>query len=51
MAEKWSVRKPWRLRNFKLFLTFSCYNFKGTATYLDTGMFKKESFPDTKFYV
>ena len=28
MAEKCSVLKPWRLRNLKLFLSFSCYNFK-----------------------
>ena len=50
MAEKYSVLEPWRLRNLKLFLSFSCCNFKGTTTYLDTGMFKKESFPATKFY-
>ena len=31
-------------------LSFSCYNFKSTATYLDTDMFMKESFPGTKFY-
>ena len=50
MAKKCSVLKPWRLRNLKLFLSFSCYNFKSTATYLDTDMFKKESFPGIKFY-
>ena len=50
MAEKYSVLKPWRLRNLKLFLSFSCYNFEGTTTYLDKGIFKKESFPGTKFY-
>ena len=41
MAKKCSVLKPWRLRNLKLFLSFSCYDFKSTATYLDTDMFKK----------
>ena len=51
MAKKCSVLKPWRLRNLKLFLSFSCYNFKSTATYLDTDMFKKESFPGTNFIV
>ena len=41
MAEKCSLPKPWRLRNLKLFLSFSYYNFKSTANYRDTGMFKK----------
>ena len=50
MAKKCSVLKPWRLRNLKLFLSFSCYNFKSTATYLDTDVFKKESSRGTKFY-
>ena len=31
-------------------LKISCYNFKSTATYLDTDMFIKESYPGTKFY-
>ena len=43
MAKKCSVLKPWRLRNVKLFLSFSCFNFKSTATYLDTDMFKKKN--------
>ena len=51
MAEKCSVFKPWRLRNLKLFLSFSYYNLKSTANNRDTGMFKKESFPGTKFIV
>ena len=51
MAKKCSVFKPWRLRNLKLFLSFSCYNFKSTATYLDTEMFKKEPFLGTNFIV
>ena len=50
MAKKCSVLKPQRLRNLKLFLSFSCYNFKSTAAYLDTNMFIEESFPGTKFY-
>ena len=51
MAEKCSLLKPWRLRNLKLFLSFSYYNFESTANYRDTGMSKKESFPGTKFIV
>ena len=49
MAKKCSVLKPWTLRNLKVFLSFSYYNFEDTATYFDTDMFKKESLPDTKF--
>ena len=50
MAKRCSVFKPWRLRNLNCFLSFSCYNFEDTETYLDTDMFKKESLPGTKFY-
>ena len=41
MAKKCSVLKPWRLRNLNFSLSFSCYNFEDTATYLDTDVFKK----------
>ena len=50
MVKKCSVHKPWWLRNLKFFLSFSCYNFEDTATYLDTDMLKKESFLGTNFY-
>ena len=43
MAKKCSVLKPWRLRNLKFFLSFSCYNFEDTAAYQDTDIFKEKN--------
>ena len=49
MLKKCSVLKPWPAKKLNFF-SFSYYNFEGTATHFDTDIFKKESFPGTKFY-
>ena len=38
------------VKKLKIISFLFLLQFKSTATYLDTDMFKKESFPGTKFY-
>ena len=43
MSKKLSVLKTRRLRNLKIFLSFSYYNFEDRVTNLEKDMFRKES--------
>ena len=50
IAEKLSVLKPQRLRNFCSFFHFQYHDFENTLTNFDKDMFRKESFCGTNSY-